>query len=258
MIKILVCGAAGKMGREIINAAQDFDDIKIIAGIEAKGNKFAGKTISDVNIFDDILTVIKDADCVVDFTNHNAAIENLHKIKGYKKPCVTGTTGFSELDQKEIESMSKIFPIFMAPNMSLGVNHLYNLVKSSVNTLPDYDVEIIETHHRAKKDAPSGTAKAIAQIIKNAKPDIKFIYGREGMVGERKRGEVCINSVRGGDVVGEHRVLFLGNGEFIELRHYATSRKCFAAGTLEAIRFIINKPPGLYCMQDILTQHFVK
>lgn len=252
MIKIIVCGAVGRMGKEIINAAQDANDIKVIAGIEAKENQFVGKTVFDIKILDDILAAINDADCVVEFTNHNATMDNLRKVKEYKKPYVTGTTGFSEKELEEIKTLAKSFPIFLAPNMSVGINHLYNLVKSTAKTLSDYDIEIIETHHRAKKDAPSGTAKAIAKIIKGAKPDTKFIYGREGMIGKRKRGEVCINTVRGGDVVGEHRVLFLGNGEFIELRHYATSRRCFAWGTLEAVRFIIDKPPGLYTMQDLL------
>lgn len=256
MIKIIVCGAVGRMGKEIINAVQDVDDIRVIAGVEAKENQFVGKTICDVKIFDDILTEIKNADCVVEFTNHNATMENLQKAKQYKKPYVTGTTGFSGKELKEIRNLSKSFPVFLAPNMSVGINHLYNLVKSSAKILSDYDIEIVETHHKAKKDAPSGTAEAIANIINEVKSDVKFIYGREGMIGERKRGEVCINTVRGGDVVGEHRVLFLGNGEFIELRHYATSRRCFAEGTLEAVRFIIDKPPGLYSMQDLLTQHF--
>ena len=136
--------------------------------------------------------------------------------------------------------------------MSRGVNHLYNLVKLTATRLADYDIEIVETHHRGKKDAPSGTAKAIARIISEIKPNTKFTYGREGTIGERKRGEVCIHAVRGGDVAGEHRVVFLGEGEFIELRHYATSRRCFAFGALAAVRFVIDKPPGLYSVDDIL------
>ncbi len=252
MIKSIVCGAAGRMGREIIDAAQDAVDITIVAGVEEQGNASVGKKISGVLVVDDLSTVIENADCVVDFTNPKATIENLQKLKRYKKPYVTGTTGFSELELEKIKNMSKSYPIFMTPNMSVGVNHLYNLVQFSAKRLFDYDIEVIETHHKRKRDAPSGTAKAIAKIIKENKPDTRIIYGREGMIGERKRGEVCINSVRGGDVVGEHRVLFLGNGEFVELRHYATSRRCFAAGTLEALRFIIDKPPGLYNMQDLL------
>ncbi len=252
MINIILCGVAGRMGTEVMKAAQGVNDLKIIAGVEAKGNKFVGSSIYGVKIFDDILSVVANGDCVVDFTHHTATIENLQKIKEYKKPYVTGTTGFSDTELQEIKNLSNRFPIFLAPNMSVAVNHLYNLIKSSIATLVDYDIEIVETHHGRKKDAPSGTAKAIAKIIEEGKPDTQFVYGRKGMVGERKGREVCIHSVRGGDVVGEHRVLFFGEGEFIELRHYATSRRCFAAGALEAVKFIINKPRGLYTMQDLL------
>lgn len=252
MINIIVCGAAGRMGSEIIKAAYACDDMRVIAGVEAKGTESVGCTVSGVKIYDDILMVIQNADCVVDFTHHEATMEILQKICKYKKPCVTGTTGLSDSELKEIKKLSKNLPIFFAPNMSIGINHLYNLVRSSVAALSDYDIEIIETHHRHKKDAPSGTANLITEIAKEVRPDLESVYGRRGMIGERKRGEICTHSVRGGDVVGEHRVLFLGNGEFLELRHYATSRGCFAAGALAAVRFIVDKPPGLYSMQDLL------
>lgn len=254
MIKIVLCGAAGRMGKELLNAAGTQKDIKIIAGVEAEGSKFIGKTISGVKIFDDILAIIAKADCVVEFTNNQATLENLNKTKGYKKPYVIGTTGFSESELKEIKKLSRNFPIFLAPNMSIGINHLYDLVRYSAAALADYDIEIIETHHRHKKDAPSGTARALGKIIKDNRPDTKFIYGREGIIGERRENEICINAVRGGDVVGEHRVLFFGNGEFIELRHFATSRQCFASGTIKAIRFIIDKKSGLYGMAELLRQ----
>jgi len=252
MINIILCGAAGRMGSEIIKAAQTCDDLCVIAGVEAKGTQSIGGAISGVRIYDDILAVVQNADCVVDFTHHTASLEILQKISEYEKPFVTGTTGFSDRELQQIKKHAKTMAIFIAPNMSVGVNHLYSLVRSSAAALSDYDIEIIETHHRYKKDAPSGTAKAIAKIIREVMPDLEFVYGREGMIGERKRGEICIHSVRGGDVVGEHRVLFSGNGEFLELRHFATSRHCFAAGALAAVRFIINKAPGLYSMQDLL------
>jgi 4-hydroxy-tetrahydrodipicolinate reductase len=252
MIKIIVCGAAGKMGTEVIQAVHDCEDITIVAGIEAPGHRLVGNTISSTKIYDDIADVIRDTDCIVDFTNPRATLVNVKKVMTYKKPFVTGTTGFSDADLKDIEQISRTIPIFISPNMSLGVNHLYNLVASSATALPEYDVEIIETHHRAKKDAPSGTAKAIADIIKGIQHNTEFVHGRDGLVGERKPNEVLISSVRGGDVVGEHRVLFFGTGEFLEIRHYATSRKCFARGTLAAVRFMVGKPPGLYSMRDVL------
>lgn len=256
MIRLVVCGAAGRMGQEILCAADGADDIRVIAGIEVSGHESVGKVFKDTKIMDNLKSVIEDADCVVDFTDHGAAMVNLKKAEAYKKPFVTGTTGFSEKELADIKILAKNLQVFLAPNMSVGVNCLYSLIKSSVNVLRNYDIEIIETHHRSKKDAPSGTAKAIAEIIKDARPDTSFIYGRQGLVKGKAKNEVCINSIRGGDIVGEHRVLFLGQGEFIELRHYATSRRCFAAGTLEAVRFIVGKAPGLYTMKDLLTQYF--
>lgn len=252
MIKLIIYGVAGRMGMEILKMVNESDDIEVIAGIEASGHKSVGMRVGDIKITDRIEPVIEKGDCVVDFTNPQATLENLDKAKVFKKPYVTGTTGFSDKEIKTINEMSKIFPLFLAPNMSIGINHLYNLVQFSVDKLSNFDIEVVETHHRAKKDAPSGTANALAKIIKDSRPDVNFTYGREGLVGTRTRNEVCINSIRGGDIVGEHRILFLGDGEFIELRHYATSRRCFAAGTLEAVKFIVDKGPGLYSMQDML------
>lgn len=252
MIRLIVCGAAGRMGKEILSAVEESDDIRVTAGIEASNHESIGKVFGNTKIVDNIESVIEDADCIVDFTNHKAAMGNLEKVKVYKKPFVTGTTGFSKKELADIETLAKGLPVFLSPNMSVGVNYLYNLVKSSARVLENYDIEVIETHHRAKKDAPSGTAKAIAKVIKQARPEVTFIYGRKGFVGGKNKNEVCINSIRGGDIVGEHRVLFLGDGEFIELRHYATSRRCFAVGTLDAVRFIVDKAPGLYAMKDML------
>jgi len=252
MLKFILCGAAGRMGREIISVAHKDNDIKIFAGVEEKSSSFVSKKIEDVLIFDDILKVIEQADCVVEFTNRNSTMENLRKSAKFKKPYCVGTTGFSEQEINEIKKFSKAFPIFLSPNMSLGVNHLFNLVKNTTQVLSDYDIEIIETHHRAKKDAPSGTALAIANEIKEVKPDVNFVYGRHGFGGERSKKEICINAVRGGDVVGEHRVLFLGQGEFLELRHYATSRRCFAWGTIEAVKFLVKQKPGLYSMANLV------
>jgi 4-hydroxy-tetrahydrodipicolinate reductase len=252
MIDIILCGAAGRMGREIINFLECVEDIKIIAGVEARGNKFVGGKISGVEITDDILGVVNNARCVVEFTNHTATVAHLKKIKKYKKPCVIGTTGFSKSELEEIKDLSQKFPIFLAPNMSVGVNHLYNLVKSSVKSLPDYEIEVIEAHHHNKVDAPSGTAREIGNIIKKIRPATKFIYGREGHIGERRPEEVAISAVRGGDIVGEHRILFFGDGEFIELRHFATSRRCFASGAIKAVRFILDKPPGQYTISNLL------
>jgi len=252
MLKIVICGAAGRMGREIITAAQRCDNIKVIAGIEERSNPVVNKKIDEIPIYDELLSVIEQVDCIVEFTNHIATMENLRKSAPYKKPYCIGTTGFSATEIEEIKELAKSFPIFLSPNMSLGVNHLLNLVKNTALVLSDYDIEIIETHHRAKKDAPSGTALSIADKIKEVKPELNIIFGRHGIGEERNKNELCINAVRGGDIVGEHRILFLGKGEFLEIRHYATSRQCFASGTIEAVKFIVKQRPGLYSMQDLL------
>lgn len=252
MLKIVICGAAGRMGREIISASLKCDDIKVIAGIEERSNPVVNKKIEDIPIYDELLSVIEQADCIVEFTNHSATMENLRKSAPYKKPYCIGTTGFSATELEEIREFSKSFPVFLSPNMSLGVNHLLNLVRNTAQILLDYDIEIIETHHRAKKDAPSGTALAIAEKVKEARPELNIIFGRHGIGGERSKNELCINAVRGGDIVGEHRILFLGKGEFLEIRHYATSRQCFASGTIEAVKFIVKQKPGLYSMQELL------
>lgn len=247
-----MCGAGGRMGKEIISAALDSDDISIVVGVEAREHPSVGKHVHGITIVDDIAAVVGNCDCVVDFTQHTATVKTLEKIKDSKKPFVTGTTGFTDDEQKTIKAVSKRVPVFWAPNMSVGVNHLYRLVKTTAGSLGDFDIEVIETHHRAKKDAPSGTAKQIARMIRDKKAQSDIIHGREGHTGERSTDEVCIHAVRGGDVVGEHRVLFFGDGEFLELRHFATSRRCFAAGTLAAVRFIIDKPAGLYTMEHLL------
>ncbi|MEO0142538.1 MAG: 4-hydroxy-tetrahydrodipicolinate reductase [candidate division WOR-3 bacterium] len=253
MIKVLLCGAAGRMGREIIGAIEEMSDIRIIGGVEAGSNRFVHRKISNVKITDNLLEFVSDADCIVEFTTPQGTMGNLKKSLPFKKPYVIGTTGFSKDELAEIKNLASEFPILLSPNMSMGINLMSHLVREVVRVLSEYEIEIIETHHRGKKDAPSGTAKAFAEIIKEIRPSVKFTYGRSGIVGERGKEEVGISAVRGGDIVGEHRILFLGDGEFIELRHFATSRRCFAQGTIEAIRFIVKQKRGLYTMSDVIS-----
>lgn len=254
MIRVIICGIAGRMGRAVLECAQAAEDLNVIGGIEIPGHECIGKTIHDIPVIDELPSILPEADCVIEFTDARSTFMHLKDNREAKRAYVTGTTGFSGEDQSEIKEMAREFPIFHAPNMSIGINHLYTLVSDSSKVLADYDIEVIETHHAKKKDAPSGTAHAIISKIQKQRPEIKVIYGRKGMTGERSRDELCVHAVRGGDVVGEHRVFFLGNGEFVELRHYATSRRCFAAGTLEAVRFIVQRKSGLYSMQDMLLQ----
>jgi len=253
MIRIILCGCAGRMGREIIAAAEGRDDLKIVCGIEAPGNRSIGASISGIPVSDDLAAALDQGDVMVDFTGRASAIANLDKWIGTGRPCVIGSTGFTVEETAAIQKTSAKIPVFLAPNMSLAVNHLYDLVRETALKLADSEIEIVETHHRGKKDAPSGTAREICRIIQEVRPGTRVIYGREGDVGERKREIICVNSVRGGDVIGEHRVLFFGAGEFIELRHFATSRQCLAQGCLYAVRFMIGKTPGFYGMKELLS-----
>ncbi|MBN2621117.1 4-hydroxy-tetrahydrodipicolinate reductase [candidate division WOR-3 bacterium] len=252
MIRTILCGIAGRMGREILALAHDAPGIEVIGGIEVPGHAIVGKILESVAVSDNLASLLPKADCVVEFTDPRSTLDHLQSNRQYKKAFVIGTTHFSKDEHKAIEDLARLFPVFLAPNMSIGVHHLYGLVSSSAKVLEQYDIEVIETHHRNKKDAPSGTARAIVDIIKKQRPHLQVVHGRDGMVGERSPDEVCVHAVRGGDVAGEHRVVFFGNGEFVELRHYATSRRCFAAGALKAVRFIVKQKSGLFSMTDIV------
>jgi 4-hydroxy-tetrahydrodipicolinate reductase len=252
MIRVIVCGAAGRMGQAVIDLAREQTDIDIIAGVERGDHAQVGKHVHDIPVVDDIRSVIDRADCVVDFTHREVTFRILDSIDDHPVAFVSGTTGFSEDDHETMRAYAGKRPLLWAPNMSPGINHLYYLTEQSAVLLPDYDIEIVETHHRHKKDAPSGTARRIADLVCRArKTPMTVTHGREGQVGQRDPNTVGVHAVRGGDVVGEHRVFFLGDGEFIELRHHATSRTCFAAGALRAARWLQGKPAGLYTMQDL-------
>lgn len=213
-----------------------------------------GKT--DIFVEDGLENIIDKCDVVVDFTNPDASIENLNICNSYKKPIVIGTTGFSDKQINVIEDYSKTIPIIFSPNMALGVNLLFELVRQVSSVLDDsYDIEIIETHHRYKKDSPSGTANKIAEIIakeKKVRLEEKAIHGRFGNIGPRKEGEIGIHAVRAGNINGEHTIIFNSLGERLELSHRAYGREAFAEGTLRAIHFILGKPAGLYTMKEVL------
>lgn len=199
---------------------------------------------------------IADCDVVIDFS-HAGAIEGISAAcLEARKPLVMGTTGHSEANRALLETTAKSVPVVYSPNFSVGVNTLFWLTRKAAELLGHgFDLEIIETHHRLKKDAPSGTAKKLGEILCQVR-DLDFEknvrYGREGMPGERPDAEVGIHSVRGGDVVGDHTVIFAAQGERLELTHKASSRETFAAGALRAARWVAKKPPGLYSMEDVL------
>jgi 4-hydroxy-tetrahydrodipicolinate reductase len=213
-----------------------------------------GKT--GIVVEDRLENIIDKCDVVVDFTNPDASIKSLSICKSYKKPIVIGTTGFSEKQISMIEDYSKTIPVIFSPNMALGVNLLFELVKQVSSVLDDnYDIEIIETHHRYKKDSPSGTANKIAEVIareRGIKLEERAVYARFGNTGPRKEGEIGIHAVRAGNINGEHTIIFNSLGERLELTHKAYGREAFAEGTIKAIHFILGKLAGLYTMKDVL------
>jgi 4-hydroxy-tetrahydrodipicolinate reductase len=251
MINIILVGACGKMSSAVVSSLAKEKDIKIIGGIEAAGNPMLGSPIGDGFIQADFTSIIKDTDVVVEFAIPEVTLDNVKIASKANKPYIIGTTGLKDLN--EIKKYSKQIPVLISANFSLGVNILYNLTESAARSLKDFDIEIIEAHHKMKRDAPSGTAKNLAEIIRSAAKKDKIIYGRKGIIGPRNKNEIGVMSIRGGDIVGEHNIMFIGNGERIELIHRATGRNAFASGVTKAIRFITKQKPGLYSMQDVIT-----
>lgn len=264
MIKLGVTGAAGRMGKAILNLASQDKAFKITAALELEDSPAIGTDVGaligtkalGVKVTSDTLQAFKSCDVVIDFTHASATSSNLAAAKKTKTQFVLGTTGFDEKVKKFLKSASKSIGIVQAPNMSIGVNLLFKLAEITGKALDeDYDIEIVEAHHRMKKDAPSGTALGLLESVaasrkKNIKKDA--IYGRVGETGARPRGELAVHTMRGGDVVGDHTVFFLGNGERIELTHKASSRDAFASGALKAAKFIVRKRAGLYNMRQVL------
>jgi 4-hydroxy-tetrahydrodipicolinate reductase len=209
-----------------------------------------------VPITTDVGEALKECDVLIEFSAPGPSVEHAKAAATAGKAIVVGTTGFSEEQKQELAQVGTRTRCLVAPNMSMGVNVLFNLVEKVARALgDDYDVEIIEAHHRMKKDAPSGTADKLAQIVAGALGrDLKEAgtYGRHGLVGERKTNEIGVMAIRGGDIVGEHTVMFVTNGERIELTHRAHSRDALAKGAIEAALWLVSRPNGLYDMQEVL------
>lgn len=253
MIRITLIGALGRMGRELIALAKTQADLQIITGVEQSGHAMVDQRFEEILITDNITASIGKTDCVVDFSTPRATLANLRQCGKAGIPWVIGTTGFSEGEQAEVSSYGKSFALLFSPNTSMGINLMFELVKTAARHLPKgYDVEIVEMHHRHKNDAPSGTAMKLAEIIREARSG-HFVFGREGVLGPRKEEEIGIMALRGGDVVGEHTVIFAADGERLELKHAATSRKAFAQGVIQAVRFIVKQKPGRYSMADVIS-----
>ncbi len=264
MIKLIVAGACGKMARQIMTLAAQDRDFKIAGAFEAESHPEVGKSLGNIlgipslsiPVSASLKEVIEKGDILIDFTHRDATPLHVKLCRSHKKGMVIGTTGLSDAALRDIKTASEVIPVVQSPNMSAGVNLLFKLVELVSSTLSDdYDIEIVESHHRHKKDAPSGTALELARRAaqgRKVKLTDMAVYGRQGLTGERKRGTIGIHALRGGDVVGDHTVSFLSDGERIELVHKASSREAFAQGALLAAKFVSKKKSGLFTMQDVL------
>lgn len=262
-VKIAILGAAGRMGQALIRCARQVPALKVVAALESDQCPLLGKDAGIVAGGPDIGVLLhadrrraaQAADVLVDFSFPSATLKHVHLAAELNKAMVIGTTGLSACDGESIRQAAHTIPIVWSPNMSLGVNLLFALVEQTARRLADYDVEIIETHHRHKKDAPSGTALHLAEAVAAARGvrlDTVVAHGRQGMVGERPPGQIGMHSVRAGDVVGDHTVIFATGGERLELTHRASSRDCLALGALHAAEWVHGHAPGLFTMQHVL------
>ncbi len=264
MLDLIVCGAAGRMGRTVVRLVHESGSMKVVGAIEEPAHpevnqdagELAGVGKIGVPITSELLPLLKGQAVVIEFSTPAATLEHVRLAATKKIPIVIGTTGSDQKQLAEIKELARQTPVLLSANMSLGVNLLISLMGKVASALgEDYDVEIIEAHHRFKKDAPSGTALALGRAVAEGlgrNLDEVGINGRKGIVGERGKKEIALLSVRAGDIVGDHTVIFGGVGERIEFIHRAHNRDTFAQGALRAARWLANQKSGLYSMQDVL------
>jgi 4-hydroxy-tetrahydrodipicolinate reductase len=264
MTKVIVAGAGGRMGRRLISLVKDSDTLTLVGALEGKGHAALGQDAGEVagcgrtgvKVSDDLAALLGSGEVVVDFSTPAATLDHAKAVAQYRRAIVIGTTGFSSSDLDELKMRARQVPCVCSPNMSVGVNVIYKVIAEMARILgEDYDIEVIEAHHRLKKDAPSGTAVRMADILAQAmNRDLGRVgvYTRKGLIGERTRGEIGIQTIRAGDIIGDHTVLFGTMGERIEVTHRAHSRDTFASGALRAARWVVKQPPGLYDMLDVL------
>lgn len=250
MIKVAICGALGRMGTTIAHLVSEAEDMTFVGGVDVRAG-----TLLDAPVVpsSEIRTFLQDVkpDVLIDFTIAHAAVENIIAGAEAGVALVVGTTGFSAEQRSRIDAaIEGSVPAVISSNYSVGMNIFWKLVREAAKRLGDYDTEVIEAHHRYKKDAPSGTARTILEIIGEETGKTECMYGREGMTD--RKDEIGVHVVRGGDIVGDHTVLFAANNEVIELSHRAYDRAVFAHGVIRATRFISGKSPGIYSMDDVL------
>ncbi len=246
MIRVLLTGCGGKMGKVVAEVCNQFEDMAVCAGVDPTLPKCSFPVYANCS------EVVEKVDVIIDFSFHAAIADILSFAVKNKIPAVIATTGFSSEELALIEESKKEIPIFRSANMSLGVNILCQLAKKAAKFLPDFDIEIIEKHHNQKVDSPSGTALMIADEITSVLPNqMNYVFGREGICGKRTKSEIGIHAVRGGTIVGEHEVLFAGAHETVTISHSAGSREILANGAVCAARFLVEQKPGGYSMKDI-------
>jgi len=262
-LNIAVAGASGRMGRALMEAIAQAPDLRLQVALDRPGSPFldrdAGELIGapcGVAIREDFRTVAGECDMLIDFTRPEATLGYLPVCRDSGVGMVIGTTGLSAGQREQIAAAALGIPIVLAPNMSVGVNLVLKLLELAAGVLKEgYDVEVIEAHHRHKVDAPSGTALRMGEVVAKAlgrNLSECAVYGREGVTGERPPSTIGFSTVRGGDIVGDHTVLFAGTGERVEITHKASSRATFAMGALRAARFMAERKSGLFDMQDVL------
>lgn len=263
-MNVAIVGAAGRMGGRLIHAVLEAEGLELTGAVERPGHPqigldaglVAGAGELGVQISDDLATAMADSDVLIDFTFPDVTLQNLAICAAQGKMVVSGSTGFTPEQRAEAETFAEKIPVVLAPNMSVGVNACFKLLKEAAKILgDDFDVEVVELHHNKKKDSPSGTAVRMGEVVaEELGRDYNKVanFHREGMCGERSKDEIGMQTVRGGDIIGEHTVYFIGMGERIEISHRAMSRDMFARGAARACQWIAGKGPGIYDMQDVL------
>jgi len=264
LLNVAMLGASGRMGRAIVPLVLDSSDLRLTGALAAPGDRAvgqdagtcAGVAAASVEITDDPFRALADAQVAIDFTLPVVSLDNARACRQRGCALVVGTTGHDAGQRGELEEIAKSVPVVLAPNMSLGVNLLFKLAELAARALDaDYDIEIVEAHHRHKVDAPSGTALGLGRAAAKGRGtnlDDSAVYARHGQTGPRERGTIGFSVVRGGDIVGDHRLIFAGPGEQVELGHHAQDRSGFARGALAAARWVVGRPPALYSMLDVL------
>ncbi len=264
MLRIAITGAAGRMGKTLIEACQQAEGCAVNAAIERPGSSLIGADAGElaglgnlnVKLVDDVASVVNDFDTLIDFTSIETTLNNLQICKANGKQIIIGTTGFSEEQKQIINNAAQQTAVVFAPNMSVGVNLCLKLLQTAASIFnEDYDIEVIEAHHRHKVDAPSGTALRMGEVIAETlgrNLNECAVYGRQGHTGERDPGTIGFETIRAGDIVGEHTVMFATEGERVEITHKASSRMTFAKGAVRAAKWLQTKDKGLYDMQDVL------